>query len=133
MIIPNSDVVLLDWRNAAVPGRSQDWWGETSGEPILTINPISPTNLLKPENRSWNGERTRLACHFPRLRGKPQAYRKIPKVRVKIMGKSAGREARPATPGAGVLPSVKISHHLVPASLTGNRTKQKMLDVETPA
>jgi hypothetical protein len=23
-------------------GLSQDWWGETPGEPILAINPISP-------------------------------------------------------------------------------------------
>ena len=60
---------------------------------------------MKSEDRTCLGERTRLACGFPRPRGKHRSHGQVPKVLLSVTRESVGREARPTTPGAGVLPN----------------------------
>jgi len=54
------------------------------------------------------GERTR-------LRGKPRTDHQIPKFLVSIVRKMTGREARPATPGAGMLPNFAFVFNVIAA------------------
>jgi hypothetical protein len=54
-------------------------------------------------------ERTRLACRFPRPRGKPRTRRKVPNVLSCPTAQGAGREARPAAPEGGCAPQFLLS------------------------
>src|SRR4029077_20424155 len=61
-------------------------------------------HLLPPPPPAFLGERARLRAPFSAPRGKPRARRNGSSVRVNPARFIAEREARSATPGAGVLP-----------------------------
>ncbi|MEO6182913.1 MAG: hypothetical protein ABIP71_07425, partial [Verrucomicrobiota bacterium] len=60
-------------------------------------------------NSEIERERDRPGRCFPRPRGKPWVYGKVPGSRFAHVVRSAEREARSATPGAGMLPELRNS------------------------
>jgi predicted nucleic acid-binding protein len=84
-----------------------------TGAPQLVMRLVEDTTenaaFFQPGNRSSDWERTRLACRFPRPRGKPRAHEKIHRFRSALCAKGLDAGRVQATPAGGCAPRLRFS------------------------
>ena len=79
--------------------------------PEASVNVLVKRYTSRASRPKLPGEHTRPACGFPRPRGKPRTHEKGPGDFQASARKAAAREARPATPEAGVIPNFGVRVH----------------------